>query len=1059
MSHEIKSTESDKTKLDLATLIGRRTFGVTIAIALSIGISIASWIKIPVEVMPKENTPPFLYLRVESKEPMAPERLELALALPVEGAVRTVPGLMKFNTSTSGRSVSASLTFKPRTNLDVAEFNLQEALQDLEARGLLDMRGVSISRLNPEASAVMKLSVTYDSSIKDPVKTIKDDLRIALESIGEVSKIEISGIEPVEYEYRIPASQVQELGLQGQGLSAFISFSPLREALGEASFGSTDFMKSVNARLLVTDLQDLQGQSVARGSTFTLREIASERVVDKTKQDVARKNGVPAVFVEIFAKEGASLFELDHHVKETLKKITLAQNEDISKLNFEPIFNKTDDLSKAINDVFEALYEAVGITFIIVLLFLRSWRPTILISLTIPLTLLMTILVLYSRGISLNILTLSGLILGIGMVVDSAVLVVGRIGELRATGLSPRQAAAKGATDVMPALIMSTLTNAAIFLPVAFIEGGDSFTDILKAFQMPILASLGASLIVALVFLPVLMIHWRERKSPKTSASGENDSARVIQWFRWIQSRRSMAAALSIAFIWAVVSYVADIRETDLESPRDNFTTLSVKFAPETRVEQRKLLFEKFEKDVLTHQREIGYKFVVADFNPKFLNGSVLIYPDSGDDIDVALDLQEKNLKTFVSSQSFEPGMTASVGWAFSGSSTAQRRSDTLRFSGPKMAKLVELTAVLKEKLLSVPGVEEVKLEKEETGERSLIFIPSEPVLHAYKISLSSISQHISTMMASASVTNLSMNGKAVAAKISFVPKGLEWSMESLKTLRIPINETHSVNLIDLGTLTPSMITGSITRNDGTAMSRVYVYYKQSMSEPEWVQSQTAVRQTVQAFRFPQGYGTPPSDTMARIEEMQKKSQFIILLSALLIYLLLASMFESFLLPFAIMFTVPLALIFGVAGLRIMGLDLDVMARLSLIILVGIGVNGAIILIDLINHLRSQGIRRSDAVVLGCARRLRAVLMTTAIQIISVLPVALGKAKIMGIPYSSLGVSIISGMLLSTAVTLVILPMVYEWLDEIETRIKRFLHSGQTREDLTAAKTNQDLAA
>ena len=1040
--------------------IRHKTFGVTIAIALCFGLSLFSWIRIPIEVMPKENTPPFLYLRVEALAPMNPERMELALAIPLEGAVRTLSGILKVTSNTDQRGVSLSLTYKPRTDLGLAEFSLQEALQDLETRGYLDLRKTTISRSNPESSAVMKFSVTYDSSVKNPVRAIKEDLRIHLESIAEVSKIEVSGIEPLEYQYRIPTSKTQELGLGSQGLSAFTNFQPMRESLGEASFGSEHFSTAINARLLLSDLSQLQDQSIKQSSTLTLNQVASVRVVDHAREEISRKNGEQAVFVEIYSKEGANLFELNKHLQEELKKIGQEEG-DLSRLKFEAIFNKTDDLRKAIDDVFQSLYEAVLITFLIVFLFLRKWRPTLLISLSIPATLLMTIFVLYLRGVSLNILTLSGLILGIGMVVDSAVLLVGKVTELRAQGLSHQEAAGRGATGVASALFMSTLTNAAIFLPVAFLEGGDSFTDILIAFQVPILASLASSLIVALLFLPVLMIHWKDKGTNSSNSKEPAAPAMALAIFRWLQRHRMPSALVTLAIVGMVFQYVLDIRQTDIESPRDPYSTLSVRFAPEIAPSERKKLFEELEKGLLNQKKSLNYRFIVADCNPELLSASVLVYPKASENQDLEIVQQEERLKTFLSQSAVHPGFLVSLGWGGYSMGSSSQQSQTFRFTGPKMAKLIDLTNDMKSQIKQIQGISDVHLEQEESGDRHLLFIPNEPVLLSYGMDLNKLSHEISSMMSSTTVSNLQMNGQLVGAKISFVPSGERWNLDSLRQMKIQVREGRYVSLIDLGTLVPMSSTRSVSHNEGVASSKIYVYFEPRLNDSELSQTQRQVRNLIEAFHFPHGYGPPASEGTARIEEMARKSQFIIYLSALLIYLLLAAMFESILLPFAILFTVPLALIFGVAGLKVLGMDLDVMARLSLIILVGIGVNSAIILIDLITSLREEGIRREDAVVMGCARRLKAVLMTTSIQIISVLPVALGKSKIMGIPYSSLGVSIISGMLLSTAVTLVVLPMIYEWLDDVENRIGHFLGLKQ-KSVLTAtneSKTDQFPAA
>lgn len=1038
-------------------LIRHRTFAVSIGLVLAFGLSLMSWIQIPIEVMPKENTPPFLYLRVAAKDQMTPDQMELALTLPVEGAVRTQSNLMNFTSSTNRQGVSLSLTYKPRTNLDLAEFNLQETLQDLDGKGILDLRNVTISRLNPEATAVIKLSVTAAQPLKDPVRTMKEDLRIAFESVPEISKIELSGIEPLEYQYTLTTSQMTAQGLGQTGLSGFGNFQSIRDTLGNAPIGGSASMTAVNSRLILNDLDQLKQQTFTAKSHLALAQIASEKVVDKSVDEISRKNGSHAVFVEIFAKEGANLFDLKDHLNARLKGFAQDSGE-LRKLEFEEIFNKTNDLRQAIDDVFQSLYEAVAITFVVVFLFLQLWRPTLLISLSIPMTLLMTILILYARGCSLNILTLSGLILGIGMVVDSAVLVVGRIDELRAEGQSPKDAAANGARDVTSALLMSTLTNASIFLPVAFLEGGDSFTDILRAFQLPIVSSLASSLVVALLVLPVVMLLWRQKKTTNPIAHEDQAAQNVVAIFRWFGKKQFPVIAVVTGLVLFVASQVLDIAQTDLESPRDPYSTISVRFASEILPPQRRVAFEALENELLQGKDRLGYRFIVSDFNPELTTGTFMIYPKAGRDIDTILAALEKRVSRFLEKRESRPGILVALGWGGYAIGSSQQKSDILKLTGPKMNRLIQLSEDLKTRLVQIKGIESVKLEREESGDLGLYFIANETQLLSYDLTLPKISQELSALMSSVTLSNLNFNGKSVGARINLVPPEKTWTLEALQQTPVHLQDGRQIRLADLGLLVPATTAGSFSKKAGIATTKVSVYY-QPASDEEIRKTQAVVRQTFQSFSFPLGYGPSKAEDRARIEEMQVKSQFIIGLAAFLIYLLLAAMFESILLPFAILFTVPLALLFGVAGLKALGMDLDVMARLSLIILVGIGVNGAIILIDLIRRLRSEGLRREDAIAIGCARRLKAVLMTSSIQIISVFPVAMGQAKIMGIPYSSLGISIISGMLFSTLITLIVLPIIYAWLDRVEQNLKNFLGIGRTSAEAPIESKKDQLQA
>jgi len=585
---------------------------------------------------------------------------------------------------------------------------------------------------------------------------------------------------------------------------------------------------------------------------------------------------------------------------------------------------------------------------------------------------------------------------------------------------------------------MATLTNAIIFVPVAFIESGDSFTDLLKAFQMPILCSLGSSLVVALFFIPILSVAFKNQIGVQEQTASPAASEKVIQAFRKIQSHKQPIAAAVLTIVGLATYFILGINQTDLESPRDAFTSLNVKFTPEVPFEDRMKIFLEAERILLEHKAEIGYNFMVSDFNSHFLTGTFCIYPPSKQDPDSFIDLQEKRINLVLKKFPKYAGFSAQIGYA-GGAQAKQRRSQIFYITGPKTTKLMTLEEDLKEKFEKVRGIESVKLDREESGNRDLIFIPHESLIAQFGMSLKEIAGDISSTMGSIAVSNLNLNGQIVAAKISLEPTNGEWTIDNFKNLKITNHDHKSVRINDLGKIVPMSFIRSVSRVSGIAKTKLITYFSENLSEQNYRNSGAELRRIYNQFSFPKGYGPPLDESRKHIQEMQEKSNFIILLSALLIYLLLASMFESFLIPFAILFTVPLAIIFGCAGLWALGMDLDVMARLSLVILVGIGVNGAIILIDLILHLKKLGYKREEAVVIGCARRLKAVLMSASIQMISVLPVALGQSKLMGIPYASLGVSIISGMLFSTLITLIILPMAYEFLDELESKIKNIL--------------------
>lgn len=349
-------------------LIREKTFSVVLMFILLIAVCIICWLKIPVEIMPREKVPPFLYLQVQASSPSSAEKMELALTIPVEGILRSQSGLKEFRSSTNKRAASFSLTYRSGTNMDLAYFSLQEGLQDLSEKGLFTMKNVTISKFNPEAEAIIKVSVSDGGKINDPVKLIKGELKLRMESIPGVAKIVINGLEPVNYNYRIPWTKLAEHGITPTHLSKALNVQDLRTSIGNVTLGnSTDFL-GLKARMLTKDLKKIKKISLKGGKGFQLNKLASERVVDKFKEDFSRKNGDNVVFIEIYNKESANLFKLRTNINNFFSSLK-DEKGDLKHLKFDFVMNKTEDLKKAIGDVFESLYTAIIITFIVVLSF------------------------------------------------------------------------------------------------------------------------------------------------------------------------------------------------------------------------------------------------------------------------------------------------------------------------------------------------------------------------------------------------------------------------------------------------------------------------------------------------------------------------------------------------------------------------------------------------------------------------------------------------------------------------------------------------------------------
>ncbi len=1028
----------------LETLIRKKTLSLSLAFVVMLVISAVCWMKIPVEVMPKETTEPFLYVNVKALNPGPPEEIELALTLPVEGAMRTISNVQEMKTRTSKRGCNVSLTFKPKTDMQLAYFSVQEALQELDGKGILKMKSVKIMRFNPEAEALMKLTASIPIDIEDPNNLINVKLKSILESTPGVAKIEIQGIEPTEYQFNISPDKVFEHGLTPTDLSKNLNFQNSMETLGNVPALAPNRLTSLKSSLVTKELDTVKGKSLKSGTNLTLDKVAKEKQLDKSKENISRKDGDQTIFIEIFQTPSVSLFDFANTIDEKFKDLPNLDPE-FKKIKFVYVINKAQSLRKSMNDVFNSLYMAIGITFLVVFIFLRKIGATLIISIVIPVSVLFVVSLIYMKGGSLNLISLSGLILSIGLIVDNAIVVVEKITQFREKGLSRVDSATLGANDVAIPLLLSTLTTIIIFLSAAFIDSGDTFTNMLKAFQVPVISALISSYVIALFFVPLgALIGKRESKNIAVcdvdlEEEDQEVSPTMIKFYHLLLKNKVLVGVVILSIMCALFMKVSSIEEVDIDDPRDPYNNLNLTFNKEIPEYERKEIVEEIERKLLRKKKDLGFKFALTEYTAKDTSGTFTLYPFESDNLDKALDTLKEKMKKFAKSFRPIPGFKISAGYDDDDDMSSGPKKMTVYLEGAKTLKLKSIQADLMDEIKKIKGVTKINTEAMERGSLSFRFVSKPAVVQQYGLTLKKIASQITSLMNSYSIDGLVVDGKKVETQVKLTPEGNDWTREALKKVRVSVGKNNFVPLGDLGVFVETKQVTSISRKKGLSFLKFYVYFNGTLSSADYSAAKSSVRKIVSDYKYPKGYGKKKNESFEKVEEMKKKGQFVIYMSIFLIYLIMASLFESPLLPFAILFTVPLAIIFGISGLHFLKFDLDPMARLGLIILIGVVVNNAIILIDVILKLRARGKRRDDAIALGCTQRLKAVFMTTATTVFGLMPVALGQSKIMGIPYSTLGICIISGMTFSTLITLVLLPLVYILFDSLEFKVKETL--------------------
>ena len=1017
----------------LSKFFVRNLFSISIFTIIMLVASVVSSLHLPIKVMPAEATPSFFYLQVAPTETGDLLSIESTVTKPIEGLIQSLPSIKEFETTTSKSNINIAITYKPNTNLDYAEILLRESLQGLSNSHLIDPNSIVVTRFNPESSAIAQLALTLEKSVQiDKMAELK--LKTLFEAIPEVSKIEISGLNTLTHEFNLDISTLNALGVDINSMSQLFSSKNEITPIGHLLFNDTKELP-INLRYQLNDLSSLRSQKLKSGSVLSLQGLASETAIQSIEQNLNHKDGRSTIFIDLYIKDGSNLFTFDDHLSNTVEKLR-HQNIFPGEIDIQTIFNKKDKLQLAINKVSMAILQSFLIILFTLIFFIRRLGPTLVIASSIPIALILTLAILYLNGSSLNLLTLSGLILAIGLIVDNAVVVVDHYDRLPEK-MTKQDRIVDTISAVAPALFMSTLTSIVIFLPAAFLEPGEPFTDLLKAFQKPIIFSLISAYIAALIVIPLVLI-----RLPKENInlSKKDSSGALINFIKKIFSftyqHKNIAGLICLLFTVIAFNSARNIETVDLSPIDDPFIPIQLKFSSEMSVEMKKKEFLRLEMFLNKIKPAIGVTFVLGQFSTKSLSGVFQLFPkeENGEIEDIKSKIK-KQISFHLQNYKTLPGAHISDG-SFSFDTSGYIKRSTFTFIGTNSSILLSELTELKKSLLEISGIKRVLLPQDIYGRPSIEIVPYPSLTNSLNLKPEKISRAISSNLSQISLSQLQNGASTVAAKINLNNQGKSLNQENLLNMPINFGNGKLFPLSQIAKFEEKLSLTSLKRSRGLWRSKIQIFSNNQLSTKDTSELNSEIKDAIRSHDFPPGYGLEPKNSSDRLDEMNKNGNFVIILSGLLIYLILASLFESLLIPFSIMLTVPLTVIFGILGLYLCDMELDVMARLSLIILVGIGVNNAIILVDQMLRLKKQGLPNEISIPNACIGRFRAVIMSSATTILGILPVALGNSKLMGIPFSSLGVCIISGMLLSTIVTFLLLPISYEVLSNLEDQIK-----------------------
>lgn len=965
-------------------------------------------------------------------EGASPEVVERSVTQIIEEIVATVPGVEKIRSTSSEGQSSVNVTFVWGADLDAAAIDLRATIEDEINELPDDIVRPRISKFDFDSFPVVLLGI---SSALDPVELtqlIEDRIRHRFTQIPGVAQVDFWGGFPRELRVEIDPEKINAFGLQLSDVIDALRAANLDRPAGKIDDGR--FEVTLRAPAQFESVSEIEETVIGKRDGVTIRIADVGEVVDTYERltRVIRVNGERGVRLAIRKQASANTVEISHQILEEIEQI----NREFPQIRVVPVINQGNFIERSIQNVARSVLYGGGLAVLILLFFLRNVRSTVIISLSIPISIIATFSLVYFGGLTINLMTLGGLALGVGMMVDSSIVVLENIFRRRdEDGELPAEAAARGAQEVGPAILASTVTTLVIFLPVVFVQGvtGLLFSELAYVIAFALVCSLVLSLSVVPMLASLLLrpkqaerrhAAWVEAFKARTTAGFERINQAYATLLRRALGHRVLVLALSFG-LFVVSLFLFPFIGTEFLPPSDEG---EIRVSGEMEVGTR--------LDLLDRQTRI-IESIVMPAVPEAVSSVTSIEGREGEirmslvpaaersrsNIEIAADLRQR-LEGQI------PGMTIRTR-APQGQFLLERLvggSDGIRVEirGFDFDVLRALSGEVASRLVDVEGITDVRRSDDEGVPQQSILIDRRKVADV-GLSARDVSQLIETAIAGSIAGNFRNEGNFYRILVRLKDADRR-SLDEVLNLSLRTESGETVALRNLVRTERSQAPQRITRK----YQQRLVTVSANVAGRPLGDVAADVQAVLDQIPRPDNYDLVVSGDF---EEQQKSFRELIgafMLSLVLVYMVLACQYESFRDPVIVMLATPMAAVGVLLTLWLTSTPLNLQSGIGCIMLGGIVVNNAILLVDQATRLRAKdGFGVHAAVMEAGRRRLRPILMTTLTTILGLLPLALGIGEGAD-AQAPLARAVIGGLLGATLITLVLIPAVYTFLHKDE---------------------------
>ena len=972
---------------------------------------------IPLELFPELDWP---FISVRAPYPGAtPEEVERQITRPIEEVLATVPGIKRMVSDSFDDAAQINLLFDWGTDTDVKAIEVREKLDGIRDQLPADIERIFVFQASSSDEPILQLRISSERDLATAYDLLDRKLKRPLERIDGVSQVELYGVNPREVRIELIADRVAAHRIDLGRLVADLQRANFSVTAGRITDGDRRYV--VRPVGEITEAAQVENLIVARG--VRLKDIAEIHYDDPEMDHGRHLDGTYAVGLDVSKEGGANTVAVADAI---MAELELQRGDpEMRGITIYPMDNNAEGITSSLRDLLMAGLLGGLFALVVLFFFLRRLSTTLIVTLAVPISIIVTVGALYFLGMTLNMLSMMGLMLAIGMLVDNAVVVTESIHRHQHMDPSdPYGTTLKGVKEVALAVTAGTFTTAIVFLPI-IVSKADEVTVFLRHVAIAICVALAVSLLISLTIVPLMTV----RLKPPAPRSGRSFIDRMTDRYGrmlgWLVRHRKTAFWMTVG-VFASGGLAGSLVNMDFfPDERDNrelrlFYRLNDVYTLD-RVEET---VDRIEAHLFAHREDFEIEHVYTFYTPNFASSTLLLTEDGETDLEI---LEERILEEMPQIAIGDPAFT----WERPGGQESVR----VTLSGESSQQLAEYAAQVEALLSRVEGFKNVQSQATQ-GDREVHVVVDRARARQYGFSTQQVAQIVSAAMRGQNLRRFRTETGEVNVLLKFQDDDRQ-TLDDLRNLSMLRSDGEPVRLASLADLRQRRGPRAIHRENRSTMIGVTA----QLDGITVGEARERIAQTLGSYELPKGYAWGFGQRFSDEEHSQEIMLFNFLIAIVLIYLVMAALFESLVHPLAIWSSILFAIVGVLWFFAITQTTFSVMAAIGSLILTGVVVNNGIVLIDHVNFLRSEGLAREEAIVQAGKDRLRPIVMTALTTVLGLIPLAVGNTQIGGggPHYYPMARAIVGGLLFSTVVTLVILPSIYLMLDDVRAWSRRIV--------------------